>query len=64
MGHTADQTHVTNAKHGQGQFCMDFVDSDRVHLALESGYTDVVLVKMKPESCSPKNNLIVATFPK
>lgn len=64
LGHTADQTHVTNEKHGQGLFCMDFIDSDRVHLTKEAGYSKVTLSKMKPENCSPKNNLIIAAFEK
>ena len=62
IGHTADQTHVTNDKHAQGMFAMDFVDSDRVHLARESGYAKVTLTKMRPENCTPKNNMIVAAF--
>jgi hypothetical protein len=53
---------VTNDKHAQGMFAMDFVDSDRVHLARESGYAKVTLTKMKPENCTPKNNMIVAAF--
>jgi hypothetical protein len=55
---------VTNEKNGQGQFAMDFVDSDRVHFAKECGYAEVTLTKMTPESCTPKNNLIVAAFSK
>ena len=48
----------------QGQFAMDTVDSDRVHFAREAGYSEVILSKMKPENCTPKNNLIVAAFSK
>ena len=43
---------------------MDVVDSDRVQFALEAGYSRVTLTKMKPENCTPKNNLIIAAFAK
>ena len=62
IGHTADQTHVTNDKHDQGEMAMDIIDTDRVHLALENGYSDVRLTKLDPKTCTPKNNLIIARY--
>ena len=62
IGHTADQTHVTNDKHDQGEMAMNIIDSDRVYLAVENGYTTVSLTKLKPTSCTPKNNIIIAKF--
>lgn len=59
LGHSADQTHdLANAKTNQGIECMHIIDSDRKLHAEELGY-DVFLGKMVPETCSPKNNLIV-----
>lgn len=63
IGHTADQTHVTNEKDHQGQLAMDIIDTDRVTFATEHGY-DIRLTKLKPVSCTPKNNLIVARYVK
>ena len=62
IGHTADQTHVTNDKHDQGEIAMNIVDTDRVHLAMENGYKDVKLTKLEPSTCTPKNNVIIAKF--
>jgi len=62
LSHSADQT---NSDYGseynrQGKQCMLYVDYDRV-LSMEEeerGYTTKVC-SMFPESCSPKNNIIV-----
>ena len=62
IGHTADQTHVTNDKHNQGEIAMNIIDSDRVYLAMENGYSAVSLTKLQPTSCTPKNNVIIAKF--
>lgn len=59
LAHAADQTHdANNAKTKQGCFCMDVVDTDRKLYAEENGY-EVVLGKLQPETCTPKNNLLV-----
>lgn len=59
LAHAADQTHDNNnAKTKQGYVCMNVVDTDRKLYAMESGY-EVVLGKLQPESCTPKNNLLV-----
>ena len=62
IGHTADQTHVTNDKHAQGEAGMNIIDTDRIYLAKENGYHDVKLLKLEPTSCTPKNNVIVAKY--
>nr|XP_013006041.1 glutathione S-transferase C-terminal domain-containing protein isoform X3 [Cavia porcellus] len=41
-----------------GKQCMCLVDLDRARAAEEHGYT-VQVISMEPESCSPKNNMIV-----
>ncbi|XP_001367219.1 glutathione S-transferase C-terminal domain-containing protein [Monodelphis domestica] len=41
-----------------GKQCMCLVDLDRAWAAEERGYS-VQLISMEPESCSPKNNMIV-----
>lgn len=62
LAHAADQTHDNNnAKTKQGYFCMDVVDTDRKLYAVENGY-EVVLGKLQPDSCTPKNNLLVGVW--
>ena len=58
MLHTADQTHVDGDKLAQGERAMDIVDSDRLGEAKENGY-EVKLTKLRPQSCTPKNNLLI-----
>lgn len=59
LGHSADQTHDEhNAKTDQGKICMGIIDTDRCLQAKEAGYS-VTLAKLIPESCTPKNNLLV-----
>nr|CAD7442174.1 unnamed protein product [Timema bartmani] len=59
LGHSADQTHDDkNAKTEQGKLCMAVIDVDRCMQAQELGYW-VSLAKLVPESCTPKNNLLV-----
>lgn len=59
LGHAADQTHdAENAKTKQGIECMNIIDTDRKMQAEELGY-EVTLSKMIPESCTPKNNILV-----
>ncbi|XP_014213678.2 glutathione S-transferase C-terminal domain-containing protein homolog [Copidosoma floridanum] len=59
LGHAADQTHdAENAKTKQGYECMMVIDTDRKLQAEEHGY-NVHLSKLLPETCSPKNHLLV-----
>ncbi|XP_037959897.1 glutathione S-transferase C-terminal domain-containing protein homolog [Teleopsis dalmanni] len=68
IAHTADQSHElgrTNCKPEitrQGQHCMDIIDTDRKLQAEEIGYR-VVLTRLKPEQCTPKNHLLVGHLP-
>ncbi|CAK1555886.1 unnamed protein product [Leptosia nina] len=56
--HTADQTHKEHPLSERGDRCMAIIDSDRGRLAEEQGYT-VTLARLKPLSCTPKNNLLI-----
>ncbi|XP_043466961.1 glutathione S-transferase C-terminal domain-containing protein homolog [Leptopilina heterotoma] len=59
LGHAADQTHdVYNAKTKQGYECMEIIDTDRRLQAEQFGYK-VHLGKLVPETCTPKNHLLV-----
>ncbi|XP_025835217.1 glutathione S-transferase C-terminal domain-containing protein homolog [Agrilus planipennis] len=59
LSHAADQTHNDNSfKTSQGYLCMNIVDSDRKFYAEECGYT-VHLGKLKPPTCTPKNNILI-----
>ncbi|KAK0086342.1 hypothetical protein PV325_003349 [Microctonus aethiopoides] len=59
LGHAADQTHdALNSKTKQGYECMNSIDNDRKLCAEQFGYK-VHLTKLKPESCTPKNNLLI-----
>ncbi|EGW11259.1 hypothetical protein I79_025153 [Cricetulus griseus] len=56
----ADQTAVQLPPQRRliGKKCMCLVDMDRATAAEEHGYS-VQVLSMEPESCSPKNNMIV-----
>lgn len=56
----ADQTAVQLPPQRRliGKQCMCLVDLDRARAAEERGYS-VQVISMEPESCSPKNNMIV-----
>ncbi|XP_004476274.1 glutathione S-transferase C-terminal domain-containing protein isoform X4 [Dasypus novemcinctus] len=56
----ADQTAVQLPSQRRliGKQCMCLVDLDRARAAEEHGYS-VQVISMEPESCSPKNNMIV-----
>ncbi|XP_078386919.1 glutathione S-transferase C-terminal domain-containing protein isoform X1 [Cetorhinus maximus] len=58
----ADQTAVQLPPERRiiGKKCMGLVDLDRACSAEECGYT-VYVTSMEPDSCSPKNNLIVGS---
>lgn len=59
LGHCADQTHGEDSlKTPQGNLCMAAIDTDRLLHSRDAGYF-VHLSKMKPLTCSPKNNLLV-----
>lgn len=58
IGHTADQTHEDHPLTVRGAKCMAVIDSDRARLAEEYGYK-VTLCRLKPLSCTPKNNLLI-----
>lgn len=59
LGHAADQTHGEgHALSDQGNACMAAIDTDRATYASEHGYT-VTLGKLRPASCTPKNNLLI-----
>ena len=62
LGHTADQTHFTNDKHQQGSWAMDIIDTDRLQMAFEAGYKRILLTKLHPIECTPKNNLLIGQF--
>lgn len=69
IAHTADQAHALGTLNckpettRQGQLCMDIVDTDRKIQAEESGY-EVILTRLKPEDCTPKNRLLVGNLAK
>eukprot|EP00069_Balaena_mysticetus_P015618 bmy_09307T0 len=56
----ADQTAVQLPPQRRliGKQCMFLVDLDRARAAEECGYS-IQVISMEPESCSPKNNMIV-----
>lgn len=64
IAHTADQAHALGTLNcseehtRQGQLCMDIVDTDRKLKAESAGY-NVILTRLKPEDCTPKNRLLV-----
>lgn len=59
LSHAADQTHdEQNLKTKQGYKCMAIIDTDRKLQAEQFNYT-VYLAKFIPESCTPKNHILV-----
>lgn len=59
LGHAADQTHdAAHAKTNQGLACMNVIDGDRCLRARQAGYR-VLLSKLHPPTCTPKNNLLI-----
>lgn len=58
IGHAADQTHEEHPLTVRGAKCMAVIDSDRGRLAEEYGYK-VTLSRLKPVTCTPKNNLLI-----
>lgn len=69
IAHTADQAHALGTLNcapettKQGQLCMDIVDTDRKLQAEQFGY-EVTLTRLKPESCTPKNRLLIGKLSK
>ena len=60
IGHGGDQTQVSTPAAVHGKMCMVAIDSDRATLAQEHGY-EVTLCSLQPETCSPKNNILIGT---
>lgn len=58
IGHAADQTEEDHPLAIRGARCMAIIDSDRGRLAEELGYK-VTLSRLKPLTCTPKNNLLI-----
>lgn len=59
LSHAADQTHdEKNVKTKQGYECMAIIDTDRKLQAEEFGYR-VYLSKFVPDTCTPKNHILV-----
>ncbi|XP_076642020.1 glutathione S-transferase, C-terminal domain containing [Halictus rubicundus] len=59
LSHAADQTHDDkNVKTKQGYECMAIVDTDRKIQAEQFGYK-VYFSKFVPETCTPKNHILV-----
>ncbi|XP_043492183.1 glutathione S-transferase C-terminal domain-containing protein homolog [Polistes fuscatus] len=59
LSHAADQTHdKLNVKTQQGYDCMAIIDTDRKLQAEQFNYI-VYLGKLIPETCTPKNHLLV-----
>lgn len=69
LAHATDQTNSLSDPTSeqleysrQGKLCMNLVDLDRIGAAKDAGYSVCSLRTMKPETCSPKNNLITGYF--
>ncbi|XP_022822712.1 glutathione S-transferase C-terminal domain-containing protein homolog [Spodoptera litura] len=62
LAHAADQTHKEHPLAVRGARCMAIIDSDRARLAEEMGYK-VTLMKLKPPTCTPKNDLLIGIPP-
>ncbi|KAF9788874.1 hypothetical protein SFRURICE_018450 [Spodoptera frugiperda] len=62
LAHAADQTHKEHPLAVRGARCMGIIDSDRGRLAEEMGYK-VTLMKLKPPTCTPKNDLLIGIPP-
>ncbi|XP_068972171.1 glutathione S-transferase C-terminal domain-containing protein homolog [Bombus flavifrons] len=59
LSHAADQTHdEKNVKTNQGYECMAIIDTDRKLLAEQFDYR-VYLSKLIPNTCTPKNHILV-----
>lgn len=65
VAHCADQSHDIDKgncnvdKSIQGEFCMDVIDTDRKLLAEEEFNYSVILSRLIPEKCTPKNRLLI-----
>lgn len=58
QAHNAEKTECNREKSVQGQYCMDIIDTDRKLMAEEAGY-NVILTRLQPEDCTPKNRLLL-----
>lgn len=62
LAHSADQTNSNHQSdyNKQGKNSMILVDIDRIHHAKDHGnYKAIDVYTMTPQTCSPKNNMIV-----
>eukprot|EP00658_Telonema_sp_P-2_P040372 TRINITY_DN2887_c0_g1_i11.p1 TRINITY_DN2887_c0_g1~~TRINITY_DN2887_c0_g1_i11.p1 ORF type:complete len:131 (+),score=29.47 TRINITY_DN2887_c0_g1_i11:160-552(+) len=57
-----DTTDAHNENREAGKLCMSLVNMDRKLWVEESGW-EVRLCRMNPESCTPKNEILVGTAP-
>lgn len=58
----ADRTEKKTEYEQTAYECMSLIDTDRLKHLAESGYHFTQLFKMKPASCTTKNNLLFAKF--
>ncbi|XP_074650965.1 glutathione S-transferase C-terminal domain-containing protein-like [Tubulanus polymorphus] len=61
LGHVADQTQVDIPQYELGEKCMGLIDTDRALFAEENNYA-VSLCKLKPTTCTTKNNLLIGIY--
>lgn len=58
----ADRTEKDIEFEKVGNSCMMLVDTDRLLYLREKKYKKIYLAKLLPESCSTKNNVIIAIY--
>ena len=58
----ADRTEKNIEYEKNAYLCMSYIDSDRLIYLKENGYNFIQLNKMQPETCTTKNNLLLAKF--
>ena len=58
----ADRTEKNIEYEESAYLCMSLIDSDRLIYLKENNYKCTQLTKMLPETCSTKNNLLLAKF--
>ncbi len=60
----SDRTEKDILDEERGYLCMSLIDSDRLLYLKENGYSSLDLIKIQPEECSTKNDLLIAKFSK
>ena len=58
----ADRTEKKTEYEKTAYECMNLIDTDRLEQLAENGYRSIQLFKMKPVTCTTKNNLLLAKF--